>query len=111
MDRVIATLKRAIFRRVVADKDKDWAENLQTTVRGYNETVHSSLQGRAPEEVQDDQELKFALRRANSEAMVHNANVVRARDEKLNEKGAFRVRDSKREFARSYQPRYSDEVH
>ena len=111
VDRVIATLKRAIFRRVVADKDKDWAENLQTTVRGYNETVHSSLQGRAPEEVQDDQELKFALRRANSEAMVHNANVVRARDEKLNAKGAFRARDANRQFARSYQPRYGDEVH
>ena len=111
MDRVIGTLKRAIFRRVVADKDKDWAENLQATVRGYNETVHGSLQGRTPEEVPDDKELQFALRRANSEAMVHNANVIHARDDKLNAKGAFRVRDANRQFARSYQPRYGDEVH
>jgi len=111
VDRVIGTLKRAIFRRVVADKDKDWAEHLQTTVKGYNETVHGSLQGRAPEDVEDDQELQFALRRANSEAMVHNANVLRARDDKLNASGAFRVQDARRTFGRSYQPRYSDEVH
>ena len=111
VDRVIGTLKRAIFRRVVAEGDKDWAEHLQTVVKGYNETVHGSLQGRTPEEVPDDQELQFALRRANSEAMVHNANVLHARDDKLNAKGAFRVQDANRAFGRSYQPRYGDAVH
>jgi hypothetical protein len=111
IDRVIGTLKRAIFRRVVADEDKDWAASLQKTVDGYNETIHSSLQGRPPEEVPDDLDLQFVLRRANSEAMAHNALVMKHRDENLRQKGAFRVQDPKRPFIRSYQPRYGDEVH
>ena len=111
IDRVIGTLKRSIFRRVVGDEDKDWAANLHKTVDGYNATIHSSLQGRPPDDVEDDQELQFSLRRANSEAMVHNANVIRHRDAKLTEKGAFRVQDPKRPFIRSYHPRYGDAVH
>ena len=111
IDRVIGTLKRSIFRRVVADEDPDWASNLQKTVDGYNQTVHSALQGRAPEEVPDEKELQFALRRFNSESMVHNANIIHARDERLVKQGAFRVQDPNRPFARSYQPRYGDEVH
>ena len=111
IDRAIATLKRAIFRRVVADEDNDWAASLQKTVDGYNETIHNALQGRTPDEVEDDPELQFALRRANSEAMVHNAEMIHARNEKLTTKGAFRVRDPNRPFARSYQPRYGDVVH
>ena len=111
VDRAIATLKRSIFRRVVADRDKDWAESLQATVQGYNETEHRALQGRTPEEVKDDPELQFMLRRANSEAMVRNSALINARDKKLVEKGAFRVQDPNRFFGRSYQPRYGNEVH
>jgi hypothetical protein len=95
----------------VADEDKDWAASLQKTVDGYNTTIHSSLQGRPPEEVEDDLDLQFTLRRANSEAMAHNANVMQHRDENLQKKGAFRVQDAKRPFIRSYQPRYGNEVH
>lgn len=111
IDRAIGTLKRSMFRRVVGDQDTDWAANLQKTVDGYNATIHSSLQGRTPEEVEDDPELQFALRRATSEALVHNSNVLEHRDEKLTNKGAFRVQDPKRPFIRSYQPRYGDTVH
>ena len=111
LDRAIQTLKQSMFRRVVGDDDPDWAANLQRTVDGYNETVHSALQGRAPEEVPDDKELQFELRRANAEATVHNSKVIQVRDEKLIGLGGFRVKDPKRTFARSFQPRYGDEVH
>ena len=104
LDRAIQTLKQSMFRRVVGDKDPDWAGNLQKTVDGYNETVHSTLQGRAPEEVPDDKELQFA-------ASERNSKVINARDEKLLGLGGFRVKDPKRTFARSFQPRYGDEVH
>jgi hypothetical protein len=99
-----------MFRRVVGDKDSDWAGNLQKTVDGYNETVHSALQGRTPEEVPDDKELQFTLRRENAEAAIHNSKVIQARDEKLLGLGGFHVNDPKRTFARSFQPRYGDEV-
>ena len=111
LDRAIQSLKQAMFRRVVGDEDPDWAANLQKTVDGYNETIHGALQGRAPEEVPDDQELQFSLRRENAEAAVHSANVIKARDDKLLGLGGFRVKDPKRTFARSFQPRYGDEVH
>jgi hypothetical protein len=111
LDRAIQTLKQSMFRRVVGDKDSDWAGNLQKTVDGYNSTVHNALQGRAPEEVPDDKELQFELRRENAEAAVHNSQVIHARDEKLLGLGGFRVKDPKRTFARSFQPRYGDEVH
>jgi hypothetical protein len=111
LDRAVQSLKQAMFRRVVGDEDPDWAGKLQRTVDGYNETVHGALQGRAPEEVPDDQELQFSLRRQNAEATVHTSNVIKARDEKLLGLGGFRVKDPKRTFARSFQPRYGDEVH
>ena len=111
LDRAIQTLKQAMFRRVVGDENADWAGNLQKTVEWYNETVHSALQGRTPEEVVDDKELQFELRRKNAESSVHNAKVIHARDEKLVNMGGFRVKDPKRTFARSFQPRYGDEVH
>ena len=111
LDRAIQTLKQAMFRRVVGDKDPDWAANLPQTVEGYNSTIHSSLQGRAPDEVEDDKELQFELRRKNAEVSVHNANLIHARDENLVKMGGFRLKDAKRTFARSFQPRYGDEVH
>jgi hypothetical protein len=95
----------------VADGNKNWAADLQKTVDGYNETVHSALVGRTPEEVKDDSELQFQLRRANSRAMMHNTAVIHHRDLRLRAKGAFRVHEPIRSFARSYQARYSDKVH
>ena len=111
LDRAIQTLKQAIFRRVVGDEDSNWAGNLQRTVDGYNESVHSALQGRTPEEVPDDKELQFSLRRQNAESAVHNSEVIHARDKKLIEEGGFRVRDPKRTFERSFQPKFGDETH
>ena len=111
LDRAIQTLKQSMFRRVVGDEDADWAGNLQKTVDGYNETVHSALQGRTPEDVPDDKDLQFSLRRENAEAAVHNLKVIHARDEKLIGLGGFRVRDPKRTFERSFQPRFGDQVH
>jgi hypothetical protein len=111
IDSLSGNLKRAIFRRVVAEHDPDWAANLQKTVDGYNATVHSGLQGRSPDEVPHDQELDFALHRFNAEADMHNADVIHARDKKLKDLGAFRVQEPFRTFARSYQAKYGGAVH
>ena len=61
LDRAIQLLKRAIFRRVVAEHDPDWAAALKDTVAGMNDTVHNALQGRTPEQVKDDRYLQFEL--------------------------------------------------
>jgi hypothetical protein len=110
VDRAIATLKQSLFRRVSADGG-GWARWLPEVVRGYNETVHSSLQGRAPDDVRDDAELQFALRREASEAMARNAELIQARDARLERSGAFRIALPPRTFQRSYKPRFGSEVH
>jgi hypothetical protein len=54
IDRAIQLMKRAIFRKVVAERDPDWAAALPETIAGMNDTVHSKLQGHTPEQVKDD---------------------------------------------------------
>ena len=111
IDRAIQLLKQALFRRVVAENNKDWAALLPATVRGMNDTVHSKLNGRTPEEVKDDPVLQFDLRHAASDALARNHDVIEARGHELARKGAFRPADAQRTFQRSFQPKYSDEVH
>jgi hypothetical protein len=113
IDRAVATLKRAIFRNVVQEGNKNWQERLKQTVAGINETPSRPIGDRAPEEVKDDPELQFRLRRENSEAMWHNTILVAKRGDALTKQGAFRVQipDRKHFGHRSYQPRFGDEVH
>jgi hypothetical protein len=111
LDRAIQTLKRAIFRNVVGNKDKDWASNLPQTLAGVNEQPHNGLVGRSPEEIKDDPEAQFMLRRQASDNLAHNSLVIHARDDKLFKKGAFRIQDPTKPFTRSFQPKFSDQVH
>ena len=115
LDRVIGTLKRAMFRNVVHEGNPNWQERLKETVAGINDTPQRSIGNRAPEDVKDDWELQFRLRRANSEAMVHNSSVIQRRGDALAAQGAFRVpvstRAGKHFGLRSYQPQYGDAVH
>ena len=111
LDRAIQLLKQALFRRVVAENNHDWAALLPATVQGLNETVHSRLNGRTPEEVKDDPELQFHLREEAGRALLKNQQIIEARGQELTRRGAFRPADAKRTFQRSFQPKYSDQVH
>ena len=111
LDRAIQTLKRAINRNIVGNKDRDWANALQKTVDGLNEIEHSSLAGRSPEEVKDDPELQFDMRRQASDNLAHNSLVMKTRDDKLTKKGAFRILEPTKQALRSFQPKFSDKVH
>ena len=108
LDRAIQLLKRAIFRKVVAEHDPDWATALPDTVAGMNDTVHSTLQGHTPEQVKD---LQFELRAQAGDDLIRNHEIIEARGKKLQQQGAFRPADAKRTFQRSFQPRFSDQVH
>jgi hypothetical protein len=111
VDPAIQTLKKAMFRRVVGDKDRDWAANLQTTVAGINGQEHSSLKGRTPDQVGDDPVLRFEMRRNAADAAFHNSALIHDRDDRIQASGAFRPALLLREHQRSYQPRFSDQVH
>ena len=47
----------------------------------------------------------------SAEAIQHNTQVVKAREERLKKEGAYRVQEKPRKFERSFQPRYGGEVH
>ena len=111
IDRAIQLLKQALFRRMVAEHNHDWKALLSAVVDGMNETVHSELHGRVPEQVEVDDVLQFHLRQEASENLLRNHKIIEARGRKLLHKGAFRPADAQRYFQRSFQPKFSNNVH
>ena len=107
----MATLKPPPFRRVEADGG-GWLQWLGKPVRGYNEWVHSSLLGRAPEEVRDGPELQCPLRGAHFEAMALHARVLATRDAHAERFAAFRAQlPNRANIHQGYKPRFGPEVH
>ena len=96
---------------MAAEHTSDWKSLLRATVDGMNETVHSSLHGRVPEQVEVDDVLQFHLRQEASEALIKNHDIIEARIAKLEKLGAFRHADARRSFQRSFHPKYSDAIH
>ena len=111
IDRAIQLFKQALFRRMAAEHTSNWSSLLTATVNGMNETVHSALHGRVPEQVEVDDVLQFHLRQEASEALQRNHDNNEARVAKLQRLGAFRPADSRRSFQRSFHPKYSDSLH
>jgi len=90
---------------------RDWASVLQRAADAYNDTVHTHLIGRAPDDVQGDQTLQFDLRWQAGKDLAFNDALVEARARRLEHYGAFRVEQPQNKFERSFHPRFSDEVH
>ena len=111
LDRAIQLFKQALFRRMAAEHTSDWKSLLEATVDGMNETVHSSLHGRVPEQVEVDDVLQFHLRKEAGEALLRNHEIIEARSQKLRKEGAFRTADARRTFQRSFHPRFGDKMH
>ena len=111
LDRAIQLFKQALFRRMAAEHTSDWKSLLEATVNGMNETVHSSLHGRVPEQVEVDDVLQFHLRQEAGEALLRNHEIIEARSQKLQKEGAFRTAEARRPFQRSFHPRFSDKMH
>ena len=81
LDRAIQLFKQALFRRMAAEHTSDWKSLLEATVDGMNETVHSSLHGRVPEQVEVDDVLQFHLRKEAGEALLRNHDIIEARSQ------------------------------
>ena len=90
LDRAIATLKRALTRRVAAG-GQNWASELEKAVRGLNSSSHSALQGEEPRDVATNDDLRFSLKKEAAEEAAENAELIQARQKALEEAGAYRV--------------------
>jgi hypothetical protein len=111
LDAAIKVLRSTLARIQGEDRTKNWAAEVQRAVNAYNHVEHAHLHGRAPDEVQDDGNLRFYLQKQAAQDFAHNSELVKARDAKIAAAGHFRVELAARKFNRSHQVKYGDKVH
>ena len=111
LDAAIKQLRQQLARIQAVDGHRDWASVLQRAADSYNDTVHTALIGRAPDDVVHDKTLQFDLRWRAGQDMAHNDALITARARRLEHYGNFRVEQPQNKFERSFHPRYSDKVH
>ena len=112
LDAAIKRIRQQLARIQLAEGNRAWASVLQRAVEAYNRTVHSSLIGRAPQNVYWDKVLQFDLRSKAADDIAHNTRAQRFRENNLERLGAFRdelLPGTK--FERAFKPKYGDEVH
>jgi hypothetical protein len=112
LDAAIKSLRQHLARIQLAEGRRDWASFLQKAAESYNKTVHTSLIGRAPNEVYQDKDLQFDLRLKAAQDLKKNSDLIVRRAAQLERAGAFRDEAlHKNKFERSFTPRFSDQVH
>ena len=113
LDAAIRTFKAQISRIQVAENRRDWAALVPRAVAAYNDSVHSALVGRAPDDAEGDDDLQFILKEKAADNIQKNEALIEKRGERLQRLGGFRAElaHQPRGFERSFKPRYDDEVH
>ena len=112
LDSAIKSLRQQLARIQLVERHRDWASVLQRAAKAYNETVHSSLIGRAPYNVHGDKTLQFDLRMRAAHDIKHNTAVVQKRADRVSRIGAFRDEvPIKNKFERSFTPKFGGKVH
>ena len=113
LDSAIRAFKQQLARIQVAENTRDWATLVPRAVTAYNNTVHSSLVGRAPGDVASDDDLTFILREKAANDIQKNQANIENRGNRLQRLGGFRTElaNQPRGFERSFKPKYGDEVH
>ena len=111
LDAAIKQLRQQLARIQATEGHRNWASVLQRAADAYNDTVHSHLIGRAPDDVQEDKALQFDLKLGAARDLEHNDALITARARRLEQHGHFRVELPQNPFERSFHTRYSDKVH
>ena len=113
IDRAIQTLKKQLFRRLAKRGDTQWGDLVADVERAYNNTPHSGLFGDTPNDAASKTEtgdvLSFMQLQKTAQALRHNDEIERKREQTLRAEGAFRpaVRVP---FGRSYKPRWGPKM-
>ena len=111
LDAAIKALRPMLARIQAEESTNDWASEVERAVTVYNHLVHNHLHGRAPDEVQDDGDLRFSLEKRAAQDMVHNSDMIKKRDDRIAAAGHFREELPARQFRRGFQVKYGDKVH
>ena len=113
LDAAIRAFKQQLARIQVAEHTRDWASLVTRAAKAYNDSEHSALIGRAPDDVSEDEDVQFLLKEQAAENLQTNETNIENRGTKLQRLGGFRVElpHKGRGFERNFKPRYADQVH
>lgn len=78
IDRFIRTLRRRILRYIIEKESLDYFKELDELLKGYNDTPHSSLYNKTPNDVYDSLTLTNIIMELNA---LHNEQVAELREE------------------------------
>ena len=111
VDRGMGLLKRKLAG-VEAMTGAGWSSALQRATKALNdEPKPDVLHGASPNEVGDDENVKFMLMQDNAKGMVKNQSVVDTRERALKKTNTFRAPISiNRQFKRGFRAAYGDEI-
>lgn len=110
LDAAIRGFRAQLARIQAQEGHRDWASLVQRAVNTYNDTEHSSLIGRAPDDVKDDKDLQFSLEERAAKDIAFNTAKIEKRAARLSSLGAFREEELPKDFQRSFNPTYKDAV-
>ena len=109
LDAAIQNVKKALTRRIKRN-DSDWLTELDATIKGYNDSFHSSIHTE-PNDISEHD--VFALKKKAAEELQDNSDLIEKRMDKLKKTGAFRVflgrSDAPKQ--RADKARWSQEIH
>ena len=111
LDAAIKALRPMLARIQTEESTKNWAAEVERAVAVYNHLEHAHLNGRSPDEVQDDGDLQFHLKKQAAEDMQHNSDMIKTRDAKITTAGFFREELPAQKFRRGFHLKYGDKVH
>jgi len=89
-DRAIQSLKLTMAK-MMATQRGSWQAMLPRAVAALNKTPKTVLHNTAPEDVEDEDQVKFMLLQDAARGVVHNKEVLQKRRETLAKAGAFRA--------------------
>jgi len=110
----IATVDNAIGRlkKALLIGPGDWSERVQQVANGMNKTPHGHLLETAPNDVEENDQLVFHLKKEAAQDMAQNSEAIQKRKEALEKTGTFRMEiPPKGAFRRGHHATFSGAVH
>lgn len=111
VDAAIARIKQAVAQELVETGSESWIDALPRAIGALNTRPSAHLLGSAPDDVEDNAPLNYALEARAGEDVLANSKQLTRATKMLLDAGAYRVLLPRREWQRTDQPKYSSEVH
>jgi hypothetical protein len=110
LDAAIRNVREQLARIMASENVRAWHTVLKRAIDAYNDTVHSHLHGRTPDDLPEDDVLRFRLQAEASNDQGKNEAIIKRREAALKRNGAFRNElVPEKHMKRAYEPRWSDQ--